>query len=501
MRGMPFLLLFSVFVIATCGLIYELVAGTLASYLLGDSVTQFSTIIGLYLFSMGIGSYLSKFFDRNLLRWFIQIEFLVGLVGGFSSALLFYLFNYVDSFRVVLYSLVGITGILVGVEIPLIMRILKDQLQFNELVSKIFTYDYVGALLASIVFPLVLVPQLGLIKTSFFFGILNVAVGLVLCYKLSDQLKWSAYLKASGFLALFFLVGGFVFSEHITSSAEQETYGENIIIARSSPYQRIVLTKSGNRFRLYLNGNLQFSSNDEYRYHEALVHPAMHMLKHKKNILVLGGGDGMAVREILKYPEVKTLTLVDLDPEMVRLFTENEILVSLNNKAFHSDKVKVFNEDAFKWIKNSKLKFDFICVDFPDPGNYSVGKLYTNTFYKALKNRLADSGLIVVQSTSPFVALRSFWCVNKTIQSAGLNTLPYHTYVPSFGDWGYIMASGNNTFRLNGEFIPELKFMNRETFNQSLVFPKDMQEVETPVNKLDNQILVSYFEDEWSRIQ
>lgn len=501
MRGMPFLLLFSVFVIATCGLIYELVAGTLASYLLGDSVTQFSTIIGLYLFSMGIGSYFSKFFDRNLLRWFIQIEFLVGLIGGFSSALLFYIFNYVDSFRVVLYSLVGVTGILVGVEIPLIMRILKDQLQFSELVSKIFTYDYIGALLASIIFPLLLVPQLGLIKTSFFFGILNVIVGLVLCYKLSDQIKWSAYLKASGYLSLVFLITGFVFSEHITSSAEQETYGENIIIARSSHYQRIVLTKSGDRFRLYLNGNLQFSSNDEYRYHEALVHPAMQMLGSKKRILVLGGGDGMAVREILKYPEVASVTLVDLDPEMVRLFKENEILSSLNKGAFNSEKVKVFNEDAFKWIKNSREKFDFICVDFPDPGNYSVGKLYTNTFYKSLKNCLADSGLMVVQSTSPYVALKSFWCVNKTIKSVGLNTLPYHNFVLSFGDWGYILASKNKAFDLKGEFLPELKFMNRETFLQSLVFPKDMQEVETPVNKLDNQILVSYFEDEWSRIQ
>ena len=163
------LLLMSVFVVTTCGLIYELVAGTAASYLLGDSVTQFSTIIGVYLFSMGIGSYLSKFFNNNLIAWFVQIEIMVGLVGGFSSTVLFMLFGFVTYFRVILYSLVGLTGVLVGLEIPLLMRILEKKYEFKELVSKVFTFDYIGALLASLIFPLVLVPHLGLLRTSFFF--------------------------------------------------------------------------------------------------------------------------------------------------------------------------------------------------------------------------------------------------------------------------------------------------------------------------------------------
>src|SRR5689334_11448488 len=149
-RRLKFLLLASVFAIATCGLIYELIAGTLASYLLGDSVTQFSTIIGAYLFSMGIGSWLSRYLGGPLLKWFIRLEILVGLVGGFSAPLLFVLFEYVTSFRLMLYGLVGLTGILVGLEIPLLMRILENRYEFKDLVSRVFTVDYIGALLASL---------------------------------------------------------------------------------------------------------------------------------------------------------------------------------------------------------------------------------------------------------------------------------------------------------------------------------------------------------------
>jgi spermidine synthase len=216
-KQIPILLLLSVFVVATCGLIYELVAGTLASYLLGDSVTQFSTIIGVYLFSMGIGSYLSKFFNRNLIGWFIQIEILVGFIGGTSSSILFLLFEQVESFRILLYLLVSLTGTLVGLEIPLLMRILQGRFEFKDLVSQVFTFDYIGALLASIIFPLLLVPKLGLIKTSFFFGILNVLVALIVTVKFEKETAWAKYLKASSLATLALLLAGFVFSEKIMS--------------------------------------------------------------------------------------------------------------------------------------------------------------------------------------------------------------------------------------------------------------------------------------------
>jgi spermidine synthase len=495
------LLLISVFIIATCGLIYELISGTLASYLLGDSVTQFSTIIGVYLFSMGLGSWVSKYFEKNLLTWFIRVEILVGLVGGTSSTILFLVFENISSFRIVLYGLIAFTGILVGLEIPLLMRILKDRFEFKELVSKIFTFDYIGALIASLVFPLLLIPYMGLIKTAYLFGMLNVLVALVACIMFKDEVKGVKYLKSAAIITLLGLLAGFIYSERITSLSESLTYSDPIIFSESTPYQRIIITKKGRDLRLFLNGNLQFSSVDEYRYHEALIHPVLQALPNAKNILVMGGGDGLAVREILKYPQIQTVTLVDLDKEMTRLFRSNSMLVKLNKGSLLSHKVTVINADAFSWARAQQRTFDAIIIDFPDPSNYSVGKLYTNTFYGLVKHLLSPDGIMVVQSTSPFVAPKSYWTVDKTLQSVGFHTVPYHDYVPSFGEWGYIMAMRQSVYHVPEHYVAGLKFMSKQCLEQMLFFPKDMARIPAQVNRLDNQILVKYFEDEWSTVQ
>lgn len=492
------LLLVAVFVIATCGLIYELVAGTLASYLLGDSVTQFSTIIGVYLFSMGVGSWLSRYFTSRLLTWFIRIELLVGLVGGFSAAILFLVFPMASSFRIILYGLVLLTGTLVGLEIPLLMRILKDKVEFKELVSQVFTFDYIGALLASLIFPLLLVPQLGLIRTSLFFGILNIAVGWYLAHHFSRELKQAALLKVTAVVLLLAELAGFVFSEQIMSYSETVSYEDQVVYATSSNYQRIVLTRNKREMRLFLNGNLQFSSADEYRYHEALVHPALSSVATPSKVLVLGGGDGLAVREVLKYPSVQEVVLVDLDPAMTRLFQTQEVLTRLNDSALLHPKVRVVNGDAFTWLRSNRQLFDAVIVDFPDPSNFSIGKLYSTTFYRQLKKVLAPGGVAVIQSTSPFAAPRSFWCVNETIQSVGLQTLAYHNYVPSFGEWGYIMAMAERPSQYFTSLPSNLKFLNRPILEQMLVFPDDMKTTKPiDVNRLNNQVLVGYFEEEW----
>ncbi|MCQ6960433.1 polyamine aminopropyltransferase [Mucilaginibacter aquariorum] len=494
------LLLISVFVVATCGLIYELIAGTLASYLLGDSVTQFSTIIGVYLFSMGIGSWVSKYFEKNIISWFIQLEILVGIVGGTSSTILFLVFENIASFRIILYSLVGITGILVGLEIPLLMRILKDRYEFKDLVSKVFTFDYIGALLASLVFPLLLIPYLGLVKTSYLVGILNVAVALIVCVSFKKEIKAAIYLQTSAVISILALLAGFVYAGVITNFSESLTYADTIIYSKSTPYQRIILTKKGKVLRLFLNGNLQFSSDDEYRYHEALVHPGLQALPNARNVLVMGGGDGLAVREILKYPNIQSVTLVDLDKGMTGLFKSNRMLLSLNKSSLLSPKVKVINADAFTWLRQDKKKFDFMVIDFPDPSNYSVGKLYTNSFYKLAKGVLAPGGIMVIQATSPYVAPKSFWTVDTTLRSVGLHTIPYHNYVPSFGEWGYIMATENPVYKKPAVFLPGMRFVTKESLDLMFYFPKDMAKVKTEVNKLNNQVLVKYFEDEWSSV-
>jgi len=494
------LLLVSVFVVATCGLIYELIAGTLASYLLGDSVTQFSTIIGVYLFSMGIGSWASRYFEKHIITWFIQLEILVGLVGGTSSTILFLVFESVASFRIVLYSLVAVTGILVGLEIPLLMRILKDRYEFKDLVSKVFTFDYIGALLASLVFPLLLIPHLGLVKTSYLIGILNIAVALLVCFTFRKEIRAAAYLQAAAVICMLALGTGFIFADVITSFSERQTYSDTIIYSKSTPYQRIILTKKGKVLRLFLNGNLQFSSDDEYRYHEALVHPGLQALPKARKVLVMGGGDGLAVREILRYPNIDQVTLVDLDKGMTDLFRSNPMLLELNKHSLMSRKVKIINADAFAWLRANRQQFDFMVVDFPDPSNYSVGKLYTNSFYALARSAMAPGAVMVVQATSPYVAPKSFWTVDSTLHSTGLHTVPYHNYVPSFGEWGYIMAMERPVYKKPERYLPGTRFMSPESFEQMLFFPKDMAKRPVSVNRLNNQILVKYFEDEWSSV-
>jgi spermidine synthase len=494
------LLLISVFVIATCGLVYELVAGTLASYLLGDSVTQFSTVIGVYLFSMGVGAFLSKYIKTDLIATFIRVEVLIALVGGFSAAFLFVMFEQVSAFRVLLYTQVSITGILVGLEIPLLMRILQDQYEFKDLVGNIFTFDYIGALLASLLFPLWLVPNLGLIRTAALFGMFNAAVAVWAAYAFSSQLKRPFIQQGIGMVALAALLGVFVLSGRIQSFAETAQYKEPVLYAESTPYQRLVLTRQQEKTRLYLNGNLQFDSSDEYRYHEALVHPGLASVPNPKQVLILGGGDGMAAREVLKYPSVGNVDLVDLDPAMTGLFKARPDLASLNDSSLHSPLLHVQNADAFQWVRTCRKSYDFICIDFPDPSNFSVGKLYTARFYEEVKRILKPGGIMVVQSTSPYVAPKSFWCVEKTLRSAGFHTVPYHAYVPSFGEWGFLMAM-NRTYQVPEGYPAGLRFVTAATIAQMLSFPPDMAFREVDENRLDNQALVRYFEQEWAQYQ
>ena len=377
---MPWALWISVFVIAACGLIYELLAGTLASYLLGDSITQFSTVIGAYLFSMGIGSYLSRYLAKGLVRRFVEIEILVGLVGGCSTALLFLAFPHVASFRVLLYALVGIIGIGVGLEIPLLMRMLRERMEFKEVVARVLALDYVGALVASILFPLLLVPQLGLVQTGFFFGIANAAVALWTAWLFRAEIGAPRLVMAEAVAAILFLSGASACAKRDTDLAEGALFADPVVFARATPYQRIVLTEAGGDLRLYLNAHLQFSTRDEYRYHEALVHPAMGTARSHRRVLVLGGGDGCAVREVLKYPGVESVTLVDLDPEMTKLFRDHAELAAVNAQALRDPRVRIVNADAFPWLDADEGAYDAAIIDFPDPSNYSIGKLTPRPF-------------------------------------------------------------------------------------------------------------------------
>src|SRR6202041_1486445 len=294
----------------------------------------------------------------------VSIELMVGLVGGFSSSMLFLAFAYTEAFRLILYVVVILVGTLVGLEIPLLMRILKERFQFRELVSHVLTFDYLGALGASLLFPILLVPKLGLVRSALVFGIFNVGVALWSTYLFREQIGRSHALRAGSFVVLALLGVGMVFADRISSAADNSLYADEVIFSRNTPYQRIVLTKWKDDLRLFLNSHLQFSSRDEYRYHESLVHPGLSAIPTPRRGLVLGGGDGLALREILKYPQIESVTLVDLDPAMTRLFSSNGMLTALNQRSFLSPKVHVVNADAFPWIDSDTSSADFIVLDF-----------------------------------------------------------------------------------------------------------------------------------------
>ena len=507
-RPVEVALLASVFVVAACGLVYELAAGTLASYLLGDSILQFSTVIGTYLFAMGVGSYLSRFFERQLIAHFLRIELLVGLAGGLMPAILFALQSLASpSFRFALYAMVLLVGILVGLEIPLVMRILKRQFRgspderhgLKNLVSQVLTFDYLGALAVSIAFPLLLVPQLGLIRTGAFFGLLNAGVAVWALWLFRAELRRVRAHALACALTVAALVAVFAAADTVTSWAEDRFYADHVLYSETSAYQRVVVTASKQGVRLFLNGNLQFHSRDEYRYHEALVHPAMAGQGAPKNVLVLGGGDGMAAREILKYPGVERVTLVELDPRMTALFSTQPLLRQLNADSLHSPKLTIVNADAFAWLQQSTDSYDVIVIDFPDPTNFAIGKLYTLSFYRLVEQHLSASGYAVVQTTSPLIARKSFWTVASTLEAAGLATTPYHAHVPSFGEWGFILAS-RRPYRMPTTLPEGLRFLSPADLPMLFNFPLDMARVPTEVNRLSNQVLVQTFEAEWGKV-
>lgn len=494
-------LLGSVVIIATSGLIYELITGTLASYVLGDSVTQFSLVIGLYLFAMGIGSYLSQFIEVKLLERFVEIELAVALVGGLSAPILFKVYTSSGAFRTMLYAVVLLTGTLVGLEIPLLIRLLKFSVDLKELVARVLTLDYIGALLASLLFPTLLLPRLGIHQTSLFFGLLNGVVALISTFLFPLERETVVRLRAQCVLVCAVLTATFLFIPRIVDHAESVYFGAPIVYAHQSPYQRVVITQTSRTTRLFLNGNLQFSSDDEYRYHEVLVHPAVAALgRDPRTVIVLGGGDGLATRELLRYPSIERILLIDLDAAVTDVFRSLPLATRLNEGALNDPRVIIRNEDAFRFLDESTDSFDLAIVDFPDPSNYAVGKLFTDAFYHLLRQRLGVRGVAVVQATSPQYARQSFWSITATIEAAGFRAAPFHVYVPSFGDWGFVLAGGEGmTPPTSLRVDPKgLKYLDAPILPELFRFARDVDRVDAPINRLNDQKLVAIYTQEWA---
>lgn len=501
-------LLLATFLVAVAGLIYELVAATLSSYLLGDSVRQFSYVIGIFLSAMGLGAWLSRYVERAM-SGFVWAQILLGIAGGFMAPLVFFTFAWMESVTLPLYGLLITVGVLSGMEIPLIARVLKEigapEFRFENVLS----VDYIGALAASLAFPLLIIPHLGLMAGSLTFGALNLVVaGLSLWIFRSQTSRLQLVVWA---LALSVTLVGLWQAERLVSVTESSLFEDDIILSEATPYQQITVTRYRNRTRLFLDYSIQFDSLDEHRYHESLVHPAMAQAPRRKSVLILGGGDGMAAREVLRWAEVEQVTLVDLDPRVTELFRDHPELSQLNSGALADPRVEIHNADAWRFVEASDQIFDVIVIDLPDPKNLALSKLYSRQFYGALVERLSAHGVMVTQAGSPLFARKAFWSVNATLQASrnpqkagmGLITQPYHTYLPSFGDWGFVLASplalSHSPLRLPAPLSQDLKYLTSEVWQVAQVFDRESAEIPVEVNTLQSHALVGYYLEGWAR--
>ncbi|MEP5761041.1 MAG: polyamine aminopropyltransferase [Litoreibacter sp.] len=495
-------LLGATFLIAVAGLIYELIAATISSYLLGDSIRQFSLVIGVFLFAMGFGAYLSRFVERAM-TGFIWAQICLGVVGGFMAPVLFLTYAWMGAIALPLYTMLIFVGILSGMEIPLIARVLKDIGAAGFRFENVLTVDYIGALVASLAFPILVLPYLGLMSGSLLFGCLNLIVAGLSLWLFREHAMRSQWLFWA--LALILSATAFFKSEQLVSITDAELFEDDIILSETTSYQQITLTRFGDRVRLFLNHSIQFDTLDEYRYHEMLVHPAMQAAPRTENVLIMGGGDGMAAREVLRYDSVTQLTLVDLDPRVTSLFRDHPELTPLNDRALSDPRVKIVNQDAWSFAQANHQSFDVIILDLPDPKNVALSKLYSRQFYALLIERLGANGVLITQSGSPFFARDAYWSVVETLKTTRnpiqpgeeLWVQPYHTYVPSFGEWGFTLAA-TRQLQPRPMVLPEnLKYLDENSWAAAQLFGPDMGPTEVEANTIQSHALVEYYLAGW----
>lgn len=492
-------------IVSICGIIFQVLFGALGSYMLGDSVKQYALTIGVFLSGMGIGAAVSEKMRGNLVFIFIAVEFAIALIGGTSALTMFGITAYLGTFTGQLYLLFVtlLIGALSGLELPILIRKANDLgVALNKSTARVLFSDYAGSLLGTLAFALFLRFWLGLIRTAFAIALINLAVAIWLIIVFRHELKRVPWMRfTAGVLALF-MIAGVLVGEKVAYAFEKRMYQDQVVHVQETPYQRIVVTREHGDTRLFLDGNLQFSSVDEYRYHEPLVHIPMHLTEHHDRILVLGGGDGLVVRELLKYDDLGEVVLVDLDAEMIGLARENPLLTEVNEGSLESEKLTIVHDDAFRYVRDHPELFDVMIVDLPDPNNETLNKLYTREFYALLKKRLMPGGKIAIQGTSPVFARDVYWTINATVQAAGLETDNYHVDVPSFGNWGFVLASREP---INPERIEALTFdiptryLTANIVPGLFTFGKDEGPPDKPLkpNTMNHPILMKHYQQAW----
>ncbi|MEU0070746.1 polyamine aminopropyltransferase [Streptomyces sp. NPDC006332] len=469
-----FFVLACVFVCAACGLVYELELVALASYLIGDSVTQASVVLSVMVFAMGIGSLAAKRLRWHAAAAFGALEAALALVGGCSAMALYAVFAWTGAWgglwasgpRCLLVAFSLAIGLLIGAEVPLLMELIQRirRQDAGGAVADLFAADYVGALVGGLAFPFLLLPRLGQLTGALLTGTVNAVAGAVLVLGLFRRdltCRARCLLLAANLAVLALLATAAVLVDDFERAARQAVYGDDVRVAVQTDIQEVVLTggTDGRPVGLFLDGRLRVSGRDEHRYHEALVRPAMNG-PHAR-VLVLGGGDGLAAREALRYPDVRSVDIVEIDADVVRLARQDPALARLNGHVYGDARVRVSTADAFGWLRRApSAAYDVVIADLPDPGITASTKLYSREFYDLARRVLADDGRLAVHAGPVASRRRVFWTVDTTVRAAGLHTAPYRVGGRDSGftagpdrtagpqraprDWGFVLASATS---------------------------------------------------------
>ncbi|MFF6997695.1 polyamine aminopropyltransferase [Streptomyces sp. NPDC008313] len=464
-----FLVLAGVFVCAACGLVYELELVALASYLIGDSVTQASVVLSVMVFAMGIGSLAAKRLRRHAAAGFGALEAALALVGGCSAMALYAVFAWTGDWGgfwaggprclLVVFSLT--IGLLIGAEVPLLMELIQRirRQDAGGAVADLFAADYVGALVGGLAFPFLLLPLFGQLTGALLTGTVNSLVGGALVLglfrrDLTRRARWALLVANLTVLGLLGTAAALV--DDFERAARQAVYGAHVRVAVRTGVQEVVLTggTDGHPLSLFIDGRLRVGARDEHRYHEALVHPAMNG-PHAR-VLILGGGDGLAAREVLRYADVRRVDVVEVDPGVLGLARDDRALAALNGHAYRDPRVHAVTADAFRRLRHTRTTYDVVISDLPDPGITASTKLYSQEFYGLARRVLAPGGRLAVHAGPVAPRPRVFWTVDATVRSAGLRTADYRVTGRESGaagpdraarsshpprDWGFVLAA------------------------------------------------------------
>lgn len=485
---------------SSCGLAIELLLGTLTSYLVGNQALAYGVAVGGFLAAMGLGAYLSRFIDPEdaagssqipLLKAFAQVELGIAPLSALLPLGLFALFVVDGPVWLGLFLVTLLLGTLSGLEVPLLTRLLEREEGVRDALAGVLALDYLGALAGSLALPVLLLPTVGMFPSAALIGALPALMVFFLGKgfpALRSQKRWGLGLCAA-------LVALAPLTVPLSDRLENTLYNAPVISRIQSPYQRIVLTRQGQDVRMYLDGELQFSTLDEYRYHESLVHPAMSASEAPRRVLLMGAGDGLALREVLKWPQIERVLLMDLDPAVVGLARRQPFLRQANANAYEDPRVEVQQADAFLAAPALTETFDVIIADFPDPDQAILAKLYSQGFYRRLVSRLAAKGVFVTQASSPFFAPRAFACIAATLESVGLSTHPYTVDVPSFGPWGFVLAQRSPLQSETLQLPIATRFLTQPLLRSLFTLPADIPLGNVEINRLSDPVLVQYQAD------